>query len=115
MSDARRARAGNERLAQCLDGVGFGGFEQAERHALGAGLPWGQQQLRAADRERERADGRAAHEVSSFHLVHDVLPNKACPSASSTKSRRRPEELLRTILLGVLAATMRGAESSRVT
>src|SRR5881396_1041667 len=34
MSDPRRARAGNERLAQCLDGVGFGGFEQAERHAL---------------------------------------------------------------------------------
>jgi len=67
------ARAGNERLAQCLDGLGFARLEQAERHALGAGLARGQQDLRAADREREGAGRRALHEVSSLDWVHRFL------------------------------------------
>jgi hypothetical protein len=68
------ARApGNERLAQCLDGLRLAGLEQAEGHVLRSGFARGQEYLDAADREREGAGRRALHEVTSLDWVHRFL------------------------------------------
>src|SRR5713226_460057 len=77
MRNSRRAGAGNERLAQCLQGLGLAGLQQAKRHALGTRLARGQENSGAAHRERERAERRAAGEVPSFHLVHVALLDKS--------------------------------------
>src|SRR5437773_2573994 len=82
VSDTRCARAGNQSLAQCLEGLDLVGLEQAERCALGARCARSQQNLDAADRERERSDCRAAHELPSLAHVH--LP------AGATIFGRRP-------------------------
>src|SRR5712671_418702 len=79
MRDARRAGARNQGLAQCLQGLGLVGLQQAERHALGAGLARGQENFGGAHRERERAQSRAADEVPSFHLVHGVPLDAGLP------------------------------------
>jgi hypothetical protein len=73
VGDACCARAGNERLAQCLDGLRLAGLEQAERHVLRPGFARGQEYLDAADRERECAGRRALHEVTSLDWVHRFL------------------------------------------
>src|SRR5215831_15905344 len=41
VSDTCRTRTGDERLAQCLNGLRLVGLEQAERHTLRAGLASG--------------------------------------------------------------------------
>src|SRR5467141_507880 len=76
MRDARRAGTRNHGLAQCLQGLGLVGLQQAKGHALGAGLARGQENFGAAHRERERAKRGTADKVPSFHLVHDVLPGE---------------------------------------
>jgi hypothetical protein len=74
MSDACRARPGDERLAQCLNGLCLVGLEQAEWHTLRAGFASGQQHLDTANRERKYAGGRTFQEITPLDWVHGFLP-----------------------------------------
>src|SRR5262249_536541 len=64
-------------------------LEQAKGNALGAGLPRGQQELRAADRERERADCSSAHEIASTD--HFLPPSRLLVSGKWTGLYPNPE------------------------
>jgi hypothetical protein len=68
------ARAGNKRLAQGFEGLGFLRPQCTQRHALGARRARGEQNFGAADREGKRAEGGTLHELAPFELVHDHDP-----------------------------------------
>ena len=71
IDDARVLGAGNERLAHGAQRGRLFGGESSQRNVLRLRLAWCQQNFGAADRKRERADGRALHEGAPLNLVHD--------------------------------------------
>src|SRR5437660_1456150 len=84
--DARVACARHERLAHRFQRLRFARLQQAEWHASRARLARRKQYLSTADRECERTERRAAHElVSSDHGC--LLPNKR-PSRPHVASAR---------------------------
>ena len=74
MGDAVLPRPDGERLADRLERRHLVSREYPERHPLGAGLPGGEQHLRARYREHQRAERRAGDEVASNDLCHGGLP-----------------------------------------
>src|SRR6266545_4761546 len=75
MRDAVLPCPDRERLADRFERLRFLGLEHAHGRALGARLPWGEQNLGAADRKGECAERRALDEFSPRNLIHGVPPS----------------------------------------
>src|SRR5262245_38698005 len=73
MRDAGRARTLHQRVADRLDDVGLGLFEQPERDVARARLTRREHDRRAAHREGERAQRRALHEGASLDGCHQTF------------------------------------------
>src|SRR6266545_1030998 len=75
MRDAVLPCPDRERLADRFERLRFLELEHAHGRALGARLPWSEQNLGAADRKGECAERRALDEFSPRNLIHGVPPS----------------------------------------